>query len=24
MFYNTKRIHSHCGFISPNEYEAQF
>ncbi|MBQ1174933.1 MAG: IS3 family transposase [Treponema sp.] len=19
-FYNTKRIHSHCGFISPNEY----
>ncbi|MDY2824204.1 MAG: IS3 family transposase [Treponema sp.] len=24
IFYNTKRIHSHCGFISPNEYEAQF
>ena len=20
----TKQIHSHCGFISPNEYEAQF
>ena len=23
-FYNTKRIHSHCGFTSPNEYEAKF
>ena len=24
IFYNIKRIHFHCGFISPNEYEAQF
>ena len=23
-FYNTKLIHSHCGFISPNEYEVKF
>lgn len=23
-FYNTKRIHSHCGYLSPNEYEKQF
>ena len=20
-FYNTKRIHSHCGYMSPNDYE---
>ncbi len=20
-FYNTVRIHSHCGYLSPNEYE---
>ena len=20
-FYNTKRIHSHCGFMSPNDFE---
>ena len=20
-FYNTVRIHSHCGYVSPNEYE---
>jgi len=23
-FYNTQRIHSFCGFMSPNEYEKQF
>ena len=23
-FYNTTRIHSHCGYLSPNEYEEQF
>jgi len=23
-FYNTIRIHSHCGFISPNEYEKKY
>ena len=23
-FYNTKRIHSHCGYVSPNEYEEQY
>ncbi|MFR2875122.1 MAG: IS3 family transposase [Mediterraneibacter faecis] len=22
-FYNTVRIHSHCGYLSPNEYEEQ-
>ncbi|MGN0299097.1 MAG: hypothetical protein ACI4C1_07970 [Lachnospiraceae bacterium] len=20
-FYNTKRIHSHCNYMSPNDYE---
>jgi len=24
MFYNTRRIHSHCGYLSPMEYEKQF
>lgn len=23
-FYNTVRIHSHCGYLSPNEYEEQY
>ena len=23
-FYNTVRIHSHCGYLSPNQYEAEF
>ena len=23
-FYNTVRIHSHCGYLSPNEYEAKY
>lgn len=23
-FYNTIRIHSHCGYLSPNEYEEQY
>lgn len=23
-FYNTVRIHSHCGYVSPNEYEKQY
>lgn len=23
-FYNTVRIHSHCGYISPNEYEKEY
>ena len=23
-FYNTIRTHSHCGYVSPNEYERQF
>lgn len=23
-FYNTIRIHSHCGYLSPNEYEAKY
>ncbi|WP_196611195.1 integrase core domain-containing protein [Pectinatus brassicae] len=23
-FYNTKRIHSHCDFISPNQYEKEY
>ena len=23
-FYNTVRIHSHCGYLSPNEYEKQY
>ena len=23
-FYNTVRIHSHCGYFSPNEYEKQY
>lgn len=23
-FYNTVRIHSHCGYLSPNQYEEQF
>ncbi|MDD3138498.1 MAG: IS3 family transposase [Lachnospiraceae bacterium] len=23
-FYNTGRIHSHCGYLSPNEYEKQY
>lgn len=24
MFYNTKRSHSHCGYLSPNEYEKEY
>ena len=24
MFYNTRRTHSHCGYLSPLEYENQF
>lgn len=23
-FYNTVRIHSHCGYLSPNEYEDRY
>ncbi len=23
-FYNTVRIHSHCGYLSPNEYETRY
>ena len=23
-FYNTVRIHSHCGYLSPNEYEVEY
>jgi len=23
-FYNTKRIHSHCGYLSPNQYEERY
>ena len=23
-FYNTVRIHSHCGYLSPNEYEDKY
>lgn len=23
-FYNTVRIHSHCGYLSPNQYEANY
>lgn len=23
-FYNTVRIHSHCGYLSPNEYEEEY
>lgn len=23
-FYNTVRIHSHCGYLSPNQYEAKY
>lgn len=23
-FYNTVRIHSHCGYLSPNQYEEQY
>ena len=23
-FYNTVRIHSHCGYLSPDEYEKQY
>ena len=23
-FYNTVRIHSHCGYLSPNDYEEQY
>ena len=23
-FYNTVRIHSHCGYLSPNEYEKKY
>ena len=23
MFYNSKRLHSHLGYISPNDYEQQ-
>jgi len=23
-FYNTVRIHSHCGYLSPEEYEEQY
>ena len=23
-FYNTVRIHNHCGYISPNNYESAF
>ena len=23
-FYNTKRSHSHCGYLSPNEYEEEY
>ena len=23
-FYNTIRIHSHCGYLSPNEYENKY
>ena len=24
VFYNTIRIHSHCGYQSPNEYEKNY
>lgn len=23
-FYNTVRSHSHCGYLSPNQYEAEY
>ena len=23
-FYNTRRIHSHCGYVSPNQYESDY
>ena len=23
-FYNTVRIHSHCGYLSPNEFEQRY
>ena len=23
-FYNTIRIHSHCGYVSPNQYEKEY
>ena len=23
-FYNTVRIHNHCGYMSPNNYESEF
>ena len=23
-FYNTRRIHSHCGMLSPDEFEKKF
>ena len=23
MFYNSKRLHSYLGYVSPNEYEQQ-
>ena len=23
-FYNTARIHNHCGYMSPNNYESEF
>ncbi|RCX14366.1 integrase-like protein [Anaerobacterium chartisolvens] len=23
-FYNTVRIHSHCGYVSPNQYEKEY
>lgn len=23
-FYNTVRIHSHCGYLSPNQYESKY
>ena len=24
IIYNTVRIHSHCGYLSPNDYEEQY
>ena len=24
LFYNNQRLHSHCGYLSPNEFEKQF
>ena len=24
LCYNTVRIHSHCGYLSPNEYEKKY